>query len=595
MVVVFLLLTLLAMQVITLGLLTWLSAYYVRTDQTKLSSLVATWALTVDDQLATSDWAHAQATLSDQLQTQPGYGVTLVDGQNCYSTAVGPCTASQIDLARLGLGKVALGHTVPDCALPVPHTQTGHIWCGVALHVNASGVEHVPGFLLASSTEDTIYSTIGAIRDTLLEWTLVALILMGGLSLLLARSITEPIGALTRRARAMAAGDFAGRLPVHGRDEVGQLSLVFNHLARRLQETLDAIRAEQRRAAAILDNMTDGILALDPDGRVLLCNPAAGDMLGVAPPATVGQPAVELVPQQLAAALAAPGHVTADAPPQDHEGALGAGIPIRAAARHLMAQVAPLAQDGSPRGSVVVLHDVTARERLDAMRKEFVANVSHELRTPVTTVKLYAESLLEWGLVDAQAARSQVEVIAAETDRMHRLIVDLLTLSRLDDRRAVGDHQPVPLVDLVQSVVARLGSNAAKKHVGLDVQSPSSAGMVLGDPDGLTQVLSNLVMNAIEFTPAGGSVRILVRVDDDRVEVAVADTGIGIPANALARVFERFFRVDPSRSREYGGSGLGLAIAREIVEAHGGRMWAESVLDQGSTFHFTLPRGVAPS
>ncbi len=233
MVVVFLLLTLLAMQVITLGLLTRLSAYYVNTDQRKLASLVAAWALSVDAQLTTAGFDGAVGTLGDQLEAQPGYGAVLVYKQQCFSTS-GGCSASQVDLAALGLQKIALGHTAPECALTGPHRQAGHIWCGLALHVTDNGVDQVPGFLLASTTEDTIYSTIGAIRDILLTWTLVALFLMGGLSLLLARSITEPIQALTRRARAMAAGDFAGRLPVHGKDEVGQLSLVFNHLARRL-------------------------------------------------------------------------------------------------------------------------------------------------------------------------------------------------------------------------------------------------------------------------------------------------------------------------------------------------------------------------
>ena len=592
MVVVFLLLTLLAMQVITLGLLTRLSAYYVSADQVTLSSLVTNWATVADADLANpGGFDQAVQHLSDDLDLHPGYGATLVYNQQCF-TSYGECSASQVDLTALGLQKIALGHPDPECALTGPQRQAGRIWCGLELHVTTNGVDQMPGFLLASSTEDTIYSTIDEIRGILLEWTLVALVLMGSLSLLLARSITGPIQALTRRARAMAAGDFAGRLPVHGRDEVGQLSLVFNHLARRLQDTLDAIRAEQRRAAAILDNMTDGILALDPEGRVLMCNPSAGELLGVDPPAAVGQPATALVPTELAAALSPQG-TSAPAPAQrDHDQSWVAGLPIRTATRHLIAQVAPLAEDGIPRGSVVVLHDMTSRERLEALRKEFVANVSHELRTPVTTVKLYAESLLDWGLADPEVARPKVEVIAAETDRMHRLIVDLLTLSRMDDRRAPLDRKPVVLVDLMSAVVSRLRGSADKKGVSLALETPGGTAEVQADPDGLTQVLSNLVMNAIEFTPAGGSVRLRVRVPGDHLEVDVADTGIGIPPEAVPRVFERFYRVDPSRSREYGGSGLGLAIAREIVEAHGGRIWVESELGRGSTFRFVLPRGV---
>jgi two-component system sensor histidine kinase VicK len=594
MVLVFLLLTLLAMQVISLGLLTRLSAFYVRADERQLQQDLAAWARQAEQDLADpagTGWQQVEAFLAAQADRTP-FGLVLLQGERCVWSSAGECTAEAVDLRRLGLARVGTGRLQPQCALPPPKAPLGggggrHIWCAVALR-SPQQDGPVVGVLLASAAEDTIYATIRSIRDILLTWTLLALVLMGGLSLLVARSITGPIRALTRRARAMAAGDFAGRLPVQSRDEVGQLSLVFNHLARRLHETLEAIRAEQRRASAILENMTDGILALDREGRVLLCNPAAAQMLEIDPQAAVGRPAAEVVPPELAGALAEGGPPSA-APGEGRAGP--ATLPVRTRSRHLLAHVAPLTDEGGSHGSVVVLHDVTARERLEAMRKEFVANVSHELRTPVSTVRAYAESLLDWGLEDPASARPKVEVIASETERMQNLIAKLLVLSRLDDGRAIGERRRICLAELAASVAGRLEPTARTKGVSLSVAAPDGPCPVHADADGMVQVLSNLVVNAIEFTPAGGSVRVEVRSGDGEVRVEVVDTGIGIPAAHLPRVFERFYRVDLSRSRAHGGSGLGLAIAREIVQAHGGQIGVESEEGRGSRFWFTLPRG----
>jgi two-component system sensor histidine kinase VicK len=583
MVAVFLLLTLLAMQIITLGLLYRLSAYYVRTDEQTLKQTLSVWALEAGAEISISAQAGQSALpqVEHFFQVLPNsqYSLWLVtpSGTSCVWSSVN-CSDDPWNPRAPGMSAVLLGQQVPQCTQPATRR---YLWCAAPV---LSPQDHgLVAIAVALDAEDNIYNTIPQIRTILLTWTLIALAVMGALSLLLARTITGPIEALTRRARAMAAGDFSGRLPVQSRDEVGQLSRVFNHLAQRLQQTLDEIHAEQRRVAAILHNMTDGLLAVDPAGIVLVCNPTAGEFFGRDPATVIGKPATDVLPEAVGAALrGAPSHAD---PVQVTV------LPLETPERHLLAHVAPLAEGTASHGTVVVLHDVTARERLEAMRKEFVANVSHELRTPVTTIKLYAESLLDWGLDDPEVARPKVEVIAAETDRMHRLIQNLLVLSRLDAGRGrAAMRAPADLGRLAAEVVSRLEPSAVRRGLTITLDQPPADLPVHVDADGIVRVLSNLILNAIEFTPSGGRVAVTVcRSPGGDVQVEVADTGIGIPAEAMPRLFERFYRVDPSRSREYGGSGLGLAIAREIVEAHGGTIGVESEEGKGSRFRITLP------
>ena len=649
---VFLLLTLLAMQVIGAGLLYHLRQYYLGMSRQQLSNA----ALMISDQAASvldggSDLPRLRSTIEGALQP-PANGALLLNaaGTVVYSTsglppslAAAPRPESEVAAAEAGrettlLVRAASGET--------------QIWA--AAPIRSAG--RIAGVILVEGSATQIYDIITHVRSILLTWTLLALALSGGLSFVLARTVTGPIEALTQRARAMAAGDFAGRIPVRGRDEVGELALVFNHLAGRLQQTLDEIRREQRRAAAILNNMTDGVLALDAAGCVLLCNPAAAFLLQVDAEAITGMQAAAVVPASLTAALHVPGAgsrllggevgsgderdardgfdrtpsvvaipehapdfaaMTAAQPAAmgaawepSADGAVKArgprapgvatagsahpaGIPVAVQGRQLLAHIAPLVEAGTPRGMVVVLQDVTARERLEAMRKEFVANVSHDLRTPLTTIRLYAETLLAWGLSEPEQVRPKLEVIADETDRMTRLIDDLLELSHLDAQGGARRRRPVDLAALSRDVAARLAERVTQKGLRITVDAPEAPVPVLADEDRIVRVLTNLLANAIEFTAPGGRVTLCVTPHPHSVTVAVTDTGVGIAPEDIERVFDRFYRVDPSRSREHGGSGLGLAIAREIVEAHGGHIEAESS-GQGSTFRFMLPASGLP-
>ena len=631
----FLLLTLLAMQVIGAGLLYHLRQYYLSMTRQQLAGAARVIAQQSAAVLGPApDLLRLRATIADAL-LPPVNGAVLVDaaGHVVYSTGLSRGVSNSF-LPQGELEAATAGRT--SAALVRTAGGETEIWAAAPIRAG----QRIVGVILVEGSAGQIYDIILHIRSILLTWTLVALALSGALSFVMARTVTGPIEALTDRARAMAAGDFAGRLPVRGRDEVGQLALVFNHLARRLQQTLDEIRGEQRRAAAILSNMTDGLLALDAAGRVLLCNPAAAAMLEVDAAAIAGQMVDAVVPSPLAAALrvrsgkersdgedeprrahggprasgdgsAAPpspgtsprrlAPLTAAATPavsplhadlksaaEDDPSAAPIGMPVDVHGRSLLAFVAPLVEAGTPRGTVAVLHDVTASERLEAERKEFVANVSHDLRTPLTTIRLYAENILEWSLAEPELARSQLQVVVEETDRMARLIDDLLYLSQLDAQGAVRRRRRFDVGGLCATVLERFRERARQKGVTVALEVPPAPAAVVADADRIVRVISNLVSNALEFTEAGGAVRVAVTVAPGQVEVSVADTGVGIPPADLQRVFERFYRVDPARSREQGGSGLGLAIARDIVEGHGGHIEATSA-GRGSTFRFTLP------
>ena len=241
-------------------------------------------------------------------------------------------------------------------------------------------------------------------------------------------------------------------------------------------------------------------------------------------------------------------------------------------------------------GMIAVLHDVTEQEKLEQARKEFVANVSHELRTPLTTIKSYLEALDEGAVDDPALAHRFIGVIRNETERMIRLVSDLLQLSRLDSGKALIVREPVHVPDMLEEVADRFSFQLQQKQISIDIRVDPGVGEVMLDRDQIDQVLDNLVSNSIKYTSEGGSIEIQARMSDKEwLEITIADNGIGIPKKDLHRIFDRFYRVDKARSRSMGGTGLGLSIAREIVKAHGGTITLESELNRGTRVTFALP------
>ncbi|MFA6110036.1 MAG: ATP-binding protein [Candidatus Latescibacterota bacterium] len=363
---------------------------------------------------------------------------------------------------------------------------------------------------------------------------------------------------------------------------LSELQATAADLQRRTRERLALLAVEKSRVEGILESVTEGIMVTGIDGKVVMANRALASLFGTRPPLE-GRTPVEVVRhREVEEAIAA----------CQAEGRPAALEVVRRAPteRFLEVQVAPIRRDGTCIGVVTVFHDITRLRQLERVRRDFVANVSHELRTPLTAIKGYAETLAEGALQDPEAAGRFVQVISSHADRLHRLLDDILDLARLEQEGLEVRASPTVLRPLVEGCVAAVAQAASRKGIALAVQVPPE---IVAWCDGklIEQVVTNLLDNAVKYTPEGGAVTVRALAPSDaepRIVVEVSDTGIGIPAADLERVFERFYRVDKGRSRALGGTGLGLSIVRHAVQAHGERVWATSELGHGSTFHFTL-------
>ncbi|HEY6102443.1 MAG TPA: ATP-binding protein [bacterium] len=400
----------------------------------------------------------------------------------------------------------------------------------------------------------------------------------------LSRRLTRPLDALSRAAVQLSAGDLRSRVPVRSTDEFGRLGGTFNTMAGRLEDTIQAISTERTRIEAIIAAMTDAVVATDRSESVLLLNRAAEDLLDVNRGTALGRRAGDVFSAPRLAGMlheaAVYGRVTAEELP-----------PGSAGDRVVEAHCAPIrAENGMVTGAVAVLRDVTELRQTERLRRELTANVSHELRTPLTSIKGFAETLLDGAMADEVTCRRFLSIIDGETDRLVKLVDDLLDLSLLESRRLTLELKPVDVSVLVAHTVDKLRPLATTQRLTLQQSGPSGI-VVSADADRLAQVLTNLVANALKYTPEGGRVEVQVAAVNGEVEVLVNDSGRGIGPEDLPRVFERFYRADRSRTRGSGGTGLGLAIAKHIVEAHGGRISVSSQPNEGTTFKVTLPRG----
>ncbi|HEY3756520.1 MAG TPA: ATP-binding protein [Opitutaceae bacterium] len=356
--------------------------------------------------------------------------------------------------------------------------------------------------------------------------------------------------------------------------------------ARRERERDADAKEQAERTASLFDRMVEGLIILDTAGSIRLANRAAGALFQFDPPAAAGRSLIEVVRHHAVADLAV--RLAEEPEILGHElriEAVGAGP----SARFLQINALALkAAGGAREGSILVFHDLTRLRQLEAVRQEFVANVSHELRTPLSLIKSAVETLLDGGKEDETALLKFLQIIERHANRLALLIDDLLMLSTLDSGTLRLEIDTVPLRGAVQEAIEDYGARAAARRVNLANETPAAIG-VRADPERLRQVLSNLLDNAIKYGKPDGTVKASARVlADGRVEVTVTDDGPGIPLEAQARVFERFYRADKARSREQGGTGLGLAIVKHVVQAHGGDVAVRSTPGQGATFLFTL-------
>ncbi|SDW77778.1 two-component system histidine kinase PnpS [Paenibacillus sp. CF384] len=421
---------------------------------------------------------------------------------------------------------------------------------------------------------------------TLVLGLLILFIAAALISYRVALGLTRPLEQITRVAKRIKSLDYRARVHVKRNDEIGELGLAINAMADSLQVQMTRIHQNESQLASVLDNMISGVVMIDASGHIVLLNRRAEEVLGFSTRELVGH------------------HFTVAKQQYELSQIIQEGIERK---EHLREEVTfyypeerlldlnlvPIFEDDDSFGGVLlVLQDVTAIRRLERMRSEFVANVSHELKTPITAVKGFAETLLGGAVDDPETARSFLQIIYDESDRLNRLIGDILELSKIESRRVPLQFSPIELASFVEKTVELMRAEGLQKQIRLSYKADRDV-YVEADEDRLRQIIMNLLSNGINYTPEGGSVSIVVEpVGGDNYEsvrIHISDTGIGIPKKDLPRIFERFYRVDKARSRSSGGTGLGLSIVKHLVELHKGTISVESRVGSGSTFTIELP------
>ena len=402
------------------------------------------------------------------------------------------------------------------------------------------------------------------------------------LSFLLSKTLITPIERLTEGAEEVAAGDFSHKIEVDSKDEIGVLTATFNDMAQQLKATLQEVENERNKLGTLFLHMTDGVVAFNRRGEIIQSNPAAEEMLGRALPIGGGVSYGELFGD-----IASLGEVLEPG----EKGFIAGSRELDGRSLELL--LAPFDRDNPDQaGVLVVIHDVTERNKTEEMRKEFVANVSHELRTPLTNIRSYAETLIDnTGDMPPDMEKKFLGVILNESDRMTHIVQDLLTLSRLDRGAAELVLSRFPFAEAIASVVRSSALSAQQHGHELTCGELDHLPLIVGDRSRLEQVMMNIIGNAIKYTPDGGHIRVSAGTEEDSVWLEVWDDGIGIPAKDRERIFDRFYRVDKARSRESGGTGLGLSIAREIVQRHHGSISIVPHEGAGTTVRMVLPIG----
>jgi two-component system, OmpR family, phosphate regulon sensor histidine kinase PhoR len=395
----------------------------------------------------------------------------------------------------------------------------------------------------------------------------------------IASRTTRPLRDLTKAADQISKGDLESHLIPETPDEVGQLTQAFNLMAEKLNEQINVLETERSKMAAVLQQMTDGVIIVNDDGMIQLFNPAAENLFAVSSKEAMGHSLVEVLRN----------HQVVDLWQSCLETEETQVTTLEISTKRLYLQIVatPLGQ-ALPGSTLLLFQNLTRVRQLETIRRDFISNISHELRTPLASLKALTETLQEGALDDPPAAHRFLQRMETEVDSLSLMVSELLELSRIESGRVPLQLTPSRPLEIISDAVDRLRLQAERAGLEMQIECPNDLPAVLADPNRLEQVLVNLLHNAIKFTPSGGEILISANPLDGQIVFSVKDTGVGIPSIDLPRIFERFYKAD--RARSTGGTGLGLAISRHLVEAHGGRIWAESLEGQGSTFSFSIPQ-----
>lgn len=431
-----------------------------------------------------------------------------------------------------------------------------------------------------------IYQNPNAIHTTSQQTTrivffsaIIAFVLTTFFAFFLSSRITSPLRKMREYAFELAKGKFDDQLPTTQGDEIGQLAVAFNQMGRQLKHHLEVINQEKEQLSSILTSMTDAVITFNRDRTILLSNPPADRLLQKWFYNKTSK-SESPIPEEINAMLI---HVL------EFEDKLDEDIEIDSSFYRIT--ISPLKSSGQiVRGAIAVIRDMTEQRKLDKLRSDFIANVSHELRTPIAMLQGYSEAIIDDVVESEEERKEMIRIIYDESQRMGRLVTDLLDLARMESGYTTLYTEVVPITPVIERITQKFGQVAKEKHVHLYFHSSIPNDLTISiDEDRIEQVLTNLIDNAIRHTPKNGSVSVNIDREVSYVKISVADTGEGIPHEDLPFVFERFYKADKARTRSKGGTGLGLAIAKNIVEAHKGNIRVDSKVGEGTTFTFYLP------
>jgi two-component system sensor histidine kinase VicK len=442
------------------------------------------------------------------------------------------------------------------------------------------------GVLVMESNIESVYSQMSQTVGIFLNASVVAIIITVVLAVIISRGITRPISEMRRQTANIADGDYSGKVTVYGADELGELADTINNLSYKVKDAQETTESERQRLDSVLRHMTDGVLATDRRGKIIIINSRAMDLLSISQDKAIGQSIMKVLKlgekftfRQL---LETQDELILNIPTEDQDTILRGEFSVIQR------------ESGFISGLVCVLSDITEQEKVEQERRSFVSNVSHELRTPLTSVKSYTESLIDGAWEDKDIAPEFLKVISTETDRMIRMITDLLNLSRMDQGKQELNLEFVSINELVAHIIDRFevvlkSEQYRNKKYKIERDFTQRTLWVEIDQDKFIQVIDNIMNNAIKYSPDGGKITCRLMETHNSVVISITDEGLGIPRKDIGHVFDRFYRVDKARARSMGGTGLGLAISKEVVQLHGGKIWVTSVENKGSTFFISLP------
>ena len=423
--------------------------------------------------------------------------------------------------------------------------------------------------------ESKMQKTIAA---ALILGLLLTIALGAGISVMVSRPLSE----MSVIAKKMAGGDFSKKIYTRSNDEIGDLAAVLNHMAEEIKNKMKKISYEEAKLDAVISSMFEGIMLTDEKGQILMMNPSLRKLFLIDSPPEGKKPIEVLRNNEIQDMV---DNIIKDRRRMAKE----ESVTSASGEKSILVNGAPVTKEGQMEGVIMVFHDITELRRLERIRQDFVANVSHELRTPLSNIKGYSETLLGGAIRDEANSKEFIDIIYRESGRLSNIIDDLLDISRMESGKIKMVFLPVEAGEAIKKAIAVLKNSFASKSINIELSVPPDLPRILADEGRFTQVLLNLLDNAIKYTPERGGIKVFALKKDNFIQIEVADTGSGIPEKDLTRIFERFYRVDKARSRELGGTGLGLSIVKHIVQTHGGEVSVRSDLGKGSTFSFTIP------